>query len=536
MLKVIMLRKRIDDAKKALAKLMEEATDLEKREEELGQAIEEAETEEEKKAVEEAVEQFDADKEANEAEKSKLDAEINEMEEELRELEEKQDAPAPQEAPKAEERKDTKKMVTRAKIFKDVPSEELRTMFESENVKAFLGTVREHIKSKRAISNVGLLIPEEFLGVLQQNVINYSKLYKHITVRTVGGDSRLVIAGAIPEAIWTEACANLNELDLAFNDVELDGYKVGGFIPVCNAQLEDSDFDLAGFVLDALAQAIGYALDKAILYGTGIKMPLGIVTRLAQTSQPAGYPDTARTWVDLHTSNIKTTANTGVAMFQDILINGANADGKYARGEKVWVMNEKTYTYLRAQGLSVNASGAIVSAIDGTMPVAGGIVEVLNFIPDYNIIGGYFELYMLGERRGIRLAQSEHVRFLADETVFKGTARYDGTPVIPEAFVVLGVNNTAGSTSITIADDSANKVQGIYMNTSTASVVVGHDIQLKAFTFPVEGNVEWSSATTGKATVGSTTGVVTGVASGSSVITATCGDYTAQCTVTVTTE
>ena len=56
---------------------------------------------------------------------------------------------------------------------------------------------------------------------------------------------------------------------------------------MCNAVLEDSDIDLASTLLDALAQAIGIAVDKAILYGRNSastqKMPLGIVSRLAQT-------------------------------------------------------------------------------------------------------------------------------------------------------------------------------------------------------------------------------------------------------------
>ena len=71
----------------------------------------------------------------------------------------------------------------------------------------------------------------------------------------------------------------------------------------------------------ALSQAIGYSVDKAILYGRNSastqKMPLGIVTRLAQTSEPASYPATARPWADLHTSNIISISSgvTGAALF-----------------------------------------------------------------------------------------------------------------------------------------------------------------------------------------------------------------------------
>jgi hypothetical protein len=120
-------------------------------------------------------------------------------------------------------------------------------------------------------------------------------------------------------------------------------------------------------------------------------------------------------------------------------------------------MNESTYTALKAAMLSVNAAGAVVSGINGTLPVIGGIVEVLEFIPDNYIIGGYFDNYLLAERAGTRISQSEHVRFLEDQTVFKGTARYDGLPVIAEAFVALGLGNTAISgDAVSFAPDTAN--------------------------------------------------------------------------------
>ncbi len=226
-------------------------------------------------------------------------------------------------------------------------------MFEREDVKAYLGEVRTAMREKRALTNVGLTIPEVFLGILRENVENYSKLYKHVNVKPLSGDGRQLIQGTVPEAVWTECCANLNELDLGFNDVEVGCNKVAGFFAICNAVLEDSDVDLAAELVTALGQSIGLALDKAILYGTGNHMPLGIVSRLAQTSEPAGYPATARTWADLHTSNVKTIANsvTGKALFQAFMINSAAAKGKYSRGEKVWVMNDLTYNCIRSQAM-----------------------------------------------------------------------------------------------------------------------------------------------------------------------------------------
>lgn len=122
----------------------------------------------------------------------------------------------------------------------------------------------------------------------------------------------------------------------------------------------------------------------------------------------------------------------------------------------VWVMNESTYTDLQIQAMSINASGAIVSGMGNTMPVIGGQIEILDFVPDNVIIAGHFDLYLLAERAGAKFATSEHVRFLADQTVYKGTARYDGLPLIAEAFAAIGIAGTTPTSAMTFASDTAN--------------------------------------------------------------------------------
>lgn len=549
MLKALLLRSKIEKKNKELKALLAQGEDLQKREAELEQAIAESAeaTEEEQKVVEEEVEKFNGEKDAFDAAKKKLEDEIAGLENDLKETEAEQERASEPEAEPAKSaenetpvHEERKVEHTMNKRFFNMSAQERDAFFAREDVKNYLAEVRSAIREKRAISNASLTIPEVFLGIIRENIMEYSKLYKHVTVRPVGGTARQVIQGTIPEAVWTECCANINELDLGYYDAELDCYKVGGFFDVCNATLEDSDADLAAAMLTALGQSIGLALDKAILFGrnadSNTKMPLGVVSRLVQTSQPAGYPATARPWADLHTSNVLTIANsvTGIDLFKTILLDSAAIKGKYARGEKVWVMNETTYTFLKAQALSINAAGAIVSGVEGTMPVVGGIVEVLDFLPNYVIIGGYFDLYLLAERAGAKFASSEHVKFLQDRTVFKGTARYDGQPVIAEAFAAIGINGTTPDATMTFAADNANTVSGILLDKSAATVKATKTVALKATLFPanVDGEITWASSDTTKATVAD--GVVTGVAAGSAVITATCGDAVAVCNVTVT--
>lgn len=470
-LKALMLRKKIDDKQKALDALRALTDDFAKREAELETAIGEItaeSTDEERTAVEESVEAFDSEKRAHDEKIATLESEIGTMRSELEQIEAAQEAPvqpAPTnpEPPAAatESRKEITHMETRTKNSKAALMRirsAVAPYMQREDVRALVAAARTCMIEKRALSGAGLLIPDVFMGILRENIMDYSKLYARVNVVPLSGNGRQVVAGTVPEAVWTEACANLNELDLAFNSVEMDNYKVGGYMAICNATLEDSEIDLVSEIMLALSQSIGIALDKAILYGTGTKMPLGIVTRLVQTSAPSDQSPTARPWVDLHTSNVRTIAAgvTGTALISELTIDSGYAKSKYSRGGKIWCMNETTYTMLIANAVTVTAAGAIVSGVNGTMPVVGGDCIILDFIPNNIVVGGYLDLYTLGERRSAQFGTSEHAFFLADQTVFKGTARYDGKPSIPEAFVVIGLNGVTPSAAMTFAPDVAN--------------------------------------------------------------------------------
>ena len=547
-LKALLLKKQIDNKRKSLKALLDKREAHKARETELATAIEEVETEEQRAEVEGLVSAFETEQAANEQAIADLEGEINGLERDLEAEEAAQSTEPPAndttnapQTPAGNEERRHETMNNRVQIPGMTVRDRLAVMVNRDDVQNYLSEIRSAIREKRAIGNVGLTIPEVMLGLLRENVINYSKLYRHVTVRPVSGTARQLIMGAVPEAIWTDCCANLNELSLAFNDLEMDCYKVGGFFAICNANLEDSDIDLAAEIMTVLGQAIGIALDKAILYGRNaagtMKMPQGIVSRLAEESQPAGYLPTARPWVDLHTSNIITiqAGTTGAALIAAIVTASGAAKGKYSRGEKVWVMNETTYTALMADTVTTDASGRIVTGIADRMPVVGGIIEVLSFLPDNVIVGGYFDLYVLAERAGARFASSEHVRFLQDQTVMKGTARYDGAPAIAEAFVVIGIGGTTPTAAMNFPTDTANDPETIWLP-ATATVKVGATLALKPVITPkgVATTLTWASGTAAKATV-DTAGVVTGVATGTSVITATTDNgLTAQCTVTVT--
>lgn len=548
-LKALILRKRIDGVVTEIAALRARDDELAAREAEFTQAIEEmtAETtEEERSIVENDAAAFEAELQQHRDAIAAAEQLLADLRAELEAEEARQNTnpPAAAAAPANTERREINTMITtRARIFREMSIEQREALVSRQDVRDFLGNIRRILggeTQERALTNVGLTIPEVLLPMLREVTEENSVLIRHVSRISITGDGRQVIMGSIPEAIWTDCCAQLNELSLGFYGWEYDCFKVGGFFALCNATLEDSDLNLLAEVIFALGRSQAKAVDKAILYGrsgSGTKMPLGIVTRLAQQSQPESYPTTARPWADLHSSNIRSingSGMTGVQLLQALAGAAAYAKHTYSNDSLTWVMNEKTYMDIVARCISMDASGALVSGMKRTMPVLGGEVEILDDMADNDIVFGYFDNYTLAERSGVKIAASTEVRFIQDQTVVKGTARYDGAPVIAEAFVAVNIANSTPATTATFAADGANTVAGILLP-ATASVASGSTLALPAVLLPlgVEDAITWTSATTGKATVDSD-GVVTGVATGSSVITATANGKSASCTVTVT--
>ena len=438
-LRALMLSKKLGEKKKALDAVREKIAGFEAREAELEKAIEEAESDEEKAAVEEAVSEFETEKAEAEQTEADLDAEVRELEAELDSIETKEEPEERTAAPVIEKRE--KEIQIMNKRFRDMTHEERTAFVERDDMQQFLGEVRSAIKEKRTLTNVGYLIPDVFLGLIKESIDDYSKLYNRVYKPTIGGAARLVIEGTAPEAVWTEACANLNELDLSFSKVEIDGYKVGGYFKVCNATLEDSDIDLAAELNEKLGQAIGLALDKAIVFGTGTKMPTGIVPTLKAVAS---------------TPNVVSHANTvtGKALVEALIDDASLITSRYG-SDLIWIMNKKTNLKLKKNMLNVDAAGLYVAG--DALPVIGGDIIELGFMPDNVIVGGYADMYLLGERKGIELGMSEHAFWTADQTGFKGTARYDGKVIDANAFVAIGINGADGDDMVVVfPQDGAN--------------------------------------------------------------------------------
>lgn len=464
-LKVLLLRSKLTAVNATLAQLRDQLDGFETREAELAADIEAAQTDDERAACETAIGEFEADRD-------KVTADIEAAEAEARSLTEQIEAA---EANAAEARGASPAEKNQRGAHKTMPTHiagdarsrfygmtyaQRDAFFAREDVTEFLTRTREMLGQQRTVSGAALGIPEVMLDIIRDNINRYSKLIGYTRLRQVRGKARQNVVGTVPEAVWTEMVGTLNELTVSISQIETDGYKVGGYVFVSNCYLEDDDnIGLATEILDQLGQAIGYALDKAILFGTGTKMPVGIATRLAAAEQPAWWGTNQGTFTALATTNVikaNSAAKNGEEFYADLITALGAADPKYSNGTPVWVCNHKTHVALQCKALAFDGAAALTAGVTSEMPIIGGKIVELDFVPDNEIIGGYMDLYLLAEREGTTLEQSREVKFIEDQTAFKASARYDGKPVRGEAFVVVRYDNVAPVTSVTFATDSAN--------------------------------------------------------------------------------
>jgi len=426
-LRQLMIAKKIEQRKASLGELLEKETDLQKRSADAEKAIEEAKTEEEIKVVEDEAAAIDTEKADLDEKKVTLEGEITTLEKELEELNEKEPLNNPEPTPAPESRQNMNGGQTRMRGNNYETREQMVARLERAEVKDFYTRISSAITEKRAVSGSDILIPEAVINMIQTRIGDYSTLYNEVTVQKLNGTARVIMDGAIPKGIWVEMAGALEELSTSFSQTELDGFKVGGYIPIPNSIIEDSMINLASYVETRLAIANAKALDESILIGTPeAKQPTGIIPSVDGT----------------HTVSSDGT-------LKDIMSHMALIDdGEDGApiGEVIAVMKRSTYyKYIAPQTYLPTADGRLVIQTASTPRLPDGTRIVFNQnVPNKKIVIGDFKKYLLGERSGIVISVSTDVKFIEDQTVFKSTARYDGKPVYPKYFVVITINDTTG--------------------------------------------------------------------------------------------
>lgn len=490
-LRVLVLNSEITALRAQLTPLEQTRDGFAAREEQLRQAlseITETSTDAERSAVSAAVDAFENERSANAAEIARIQGEIDTRSAEIARLEAEQ---TPPQASSPVSNPDTRNHDNHERSFVPMNNTPERRWFgltyaerdaliAKDTTRDFLQRFRALREQQNSATGAELGIPTEFMQILRDLTYQNSKLWPYVHSESIRGHSRQNIVGTGAEAVWTEMLANINEISLDFTQLEMDGYMLAGYMAISNAVLQDdADLQLLTSILNAMGEANARALDKAIVYGTGKKMPVGFVTRLAAETTPTWWNNDQGEFTDLHTSHIlklDIDSTSGAAFFGTLVEALGIADPKYSDGRVFWVMNRKTHIRLMAKALAFNAAAAITAGINNTFPIVGGDIVELEFMADNDIAGGFGSLMRMAEREGLSIASSDIPLFLRNMTVYRSIGRYDGKPARGEAFVMVNFHNTAPTTSISFAPDYANSQIGTLIVTTAAGSANGKSV------------------------------------------------------------
>lgn len=420
-----MLRKKQEELRKKLEELKLLEDELKIREDELAQAIEEVETEEEQETVEEAVEKFEEEKAELLKDKGNLESELKKVDDELEEIEERaeetKEAETREVKPEQEPRisKDEGGYRDSMKVNKYETREQMLRRLEQPEVREFYENIRNIFLERAEITGGELLIPEQVMTSIQHRVGDYGVLINEVDVQTIKGKGRIILNAGAPILAWTEMCADLQESTIgSFKAVEFDGYKLGGYIFLCNAQIEDAIIDLANFVEAEFAKAIAKYKDEAIMNGEGAasKQPEGILTKVTAVTDVEGIPEMLGLIGELD-----------------------HEDQDYHVENVIVVMNRATYyKKILAETFGKNADAKMVyDGINRVLPDGTRVVLSKTVPADEFVIGDFKNGYKWVDRKGTTFDVNDRLKWIEEQTGFKVSGRHDGK-VVHEAFFKRG--------------------------------------------------------------------------------------------------
>ncbi|CCO08268.1 phage major capsid protein [Desulforamulus hydrothermalis] len=425
MLRQLVISKKIEQRKNALAELMIQEEEIQKRSTEFEAAANEAKTDEEIAVVEEEVTKLEAQKDELEQKKSKLQGEIAELESELEQLNAK--------SPTGEQRSVNQQKRGEVQMAKEYHISQVRRMLETGEYYN-LPEVREFyekFKNLRAVSGGELTIPNVIINRILDIVGDYTTLYPRVEKIRVSGTARILIDTDTSAASWIEMASSIPTGDVGtITKVDFDGFKVGKVTFVDNYLLQDSIINIDDYVVRKIARAIAKALDLAILKGEGAsqKQPEGIIPKI-----PAGNQKTVEADEKLLVNLLKNV--------------GLIDTGDDSVGEIVAVMKRQTYyNRLLEYTINVNSEGNVVGKLPNlTQPDLCGLPVVFNQNMDVDkVLFGVLDQYTMVIREDISIDRSEHVKFVEDQMAFRGKGRFDGKPVRPAAFALVTITDPAG--------------------------------------------------------------------------------------------
>ena len=308
---------------------------------------------------------------------------------------------------------------------KETQSAEYKNAFW--NVLRMKGVTREVMDALQVgeLTEGGYTVPDEFehqlIEALQEE--NIMRNLVHV-ITTASGDRKIPLVTSYGTASWIEEEQQITESDVAFGQITLGAHKLATAIRISQELLQDSAFDMAGFIAHEFQRRAGAAEEEAILAGDGSHKPIGLLhdTLGAETG-------------------VTTASSTAITAEELIDLQHSLKSGY--RRKAAFIMNDSTIKAVRklkdGQGQYLWQPSIREGVPDMLLNTR---IYMSNYMPQVEagkkvILFGDYSYYWLADRAGRTLQRLNELYAMTDQIGFKLTERLDGRLILPEAVKVL---------------------------------------------------------------------------------------------------
>ena len=281
-------------------------------------------------------------------------------------------------------------------------------------------------------SEGGYLVPDEFERTLIE-ALEEENIFRRIAtvIHSNIGDRKIPVVASKGTAGWIDEEGLYPESDDSFGQLSLGAYKLGTMIKISEELLNDSAFDMEGYITREFARRIGTKEEEAFFKGDGTGKPLGLLA------------DTGGADIGVTTTGASITADDVIDLYYSLRV-------PYRKKAK-WIMNDSTVSALRKlkdQNGQYLWQPSLVAGTPNT--ILGCEVISSPFMPsiaagEKAIAFGDYSYYWIADRQGRTFKRLNELFATTGQVGFLGAQRVDGKLILPEAIKVLKLKGTAAS-------------------------------------------------------------------------------------------
>lgn len=259
------------------------------------------------------------------------------------------------------------------------------------------------------------LMPTTIIEDVYKNLKEEYPLLKAINFQHVGYITKWILNDhSTQNAVWGTITAEIvKEITSSFKTVDINQNKLSAYAVIELGMLDLGPTFLDGYIRTVLAEAIMGGLELAIVGGSGVNEPIGLIKDIHEGvsfSSTTGYPDkTPEVVTDF-------TPETYGALVAKMAVTEAGKKRKFNKVALVCNMTDYLTKVMPATTV-LNASGSYVNnlfpfATDVYVSNALEDGKAVMFLPDEYFLG------MGGNKNGV-IEYSDEYKFLEDQRVFK---------------------------------------------------------------------------------------------------------------------